>query len=59
MSNRSLKENIDGISVLQFQIAYILDKTHPYNKTWLSCVMMCIICGGVTNNLSSKSAMIA
>ena len=33
MSTRLLKENIDGVSVTQFQLAYILKKNHLSNKT--------------------------
>ena len=32
MYTRFLKENIDGVRVPQFKLAYICDTTHPSNK---------------------------
>ena len=36
MSNRFLKDNINGVYVTQFQLPYIRDTTHPSHKIWLS-----------------------
>ena len=39
MSTVFLKDNIYGVRVPQFQLAFIHDTTYHSHKIWLSCVM--------------------
>ena len=58
MSTRFLKGNMNGVRVLQFQIDYICNTTHPSHKIWLSCVVNYIICGGEINKWNFNSGRV-
>ena len=54
-----LKDKINGVHVTQFQLAYIIDTTHPSHKTCLSCAVKYIICGVKINLWNYMSGRIA
>ena len=59
MSTRFLKYNINGVSVPQFQLDYIYNKTNPSYKNWFSFVVKYIICGGKIKSWNYRSERIA
>ena len=54
-----LKENIDGVLVPQFELAYILYTTNPLQKKLVEFVVVPTMCSGVSKSWNSNSGSIA